>query len=387
MPGGRKPPRGTGRAPLVLAGIELSLPEEPVATLSGFTQVDLAAASGATALNWVRTNPDFSQVSLAGDAWPAEARIAIAQLSAVLEATGGNRQLSLVRPGAAKTPLWIRAGQAMRRTPSHAQRHMVALLSQTLTGIGSDMERPRLARLLPGRVLYWTPKDGLDAETAPVDQVRLVEIETPAEIIGWMPNPELVPQRYRQGYFDLASIGKAMAQGQGGLQLLFRLRFVGSSEFLAKATQINATLRFAPRGKLEMQLAELPGDSCEIFLMVGLDGAVTVTAWALDITGKLTSLAVSAQALSLADPVEALALSIDAVTAGKTLHDGEAWFETSMLAGTQSDPWAFQFDWLFGDIETDLPRLADFAAPTRLSARSEAQARVISVSPPIDVRR
>ena len=379
--------RASGLGPVVLTTIECVIPEGRKILATGVDKIRSTATSTTTALNWVRTNQDFEQVStVAAD--NDLARVPVVRLRASLSA----KELSFSdNTNKASSNLWIRAAQSIARTPTETQRHMVVLLSSTLRGRGRDIEQPIGAWLMPGS------KAHLPSETK-ADKVRLVEIETPARIAAWMANKENIPDPYRHAYFDLVSIGQQVLDKPK--HVLFRLRQVGPGSELPKGAKINAKLHLLPRqsfedGRLiEIEIGTLKNAAVDLLL------AFDIQCTAVPVLSKMKVLSISATDGILtcetctatpttvtAGVVDALALSIETLTV-QGFDVSETWFEVSMLvspAAEAQDSWRFDFDWLFGD-NADGATAADFAG-FRLAGLVEAQARVVAVSPPIEVER
>lgn len=240
-------------------------------------------------------------------------------------------------------------------------------------------------------------KAHLPSETK-ADKVRLVEIETPARIAAWMANKENIPDPYRHAYFDLVSIGQQVLDKPK--HVLFRLRQVGPGSELPKGAKINAKLHLLPRqsfedGRLiEIEIGTLKNAAVDLLLALDIQGTevpVLSKMKVLSISatdGILTCETCTATPTTVtAGVVDALALSIETLTV-QGFDVSETWFEVSMLvspAAEAQDSWRFDFDWLFGD-NADGATAADFAG-FRLAGLVEAQARVVAVSPPIEVER
>jgi hypothetical protein len=383
--------RASGRGPVVLASIECAIPEGARVVAIGLPKesaIRRTVASPTTALDWVRTNQDFEQVSTVSGG--TLKRVPVAKV----RATHAPRTLSFA-DGTTEgpSPLWIRSAQSIARTPTDTQRHVVALLSSTLSGLGRDIEQPLGAWLVPGS------KAELPNGTPDADKVRLVEIETPARITAWMAVKANIPEPCRHAWFDLVSIGQRV-ENTKRKRMLFRIRPVGPEKSLPNGATITATLHLLSARSILIKIGKLKEAAVDLFLSleIGLGGgAATVSVeklsvWSVrDTDGSLTLEAVAPWRGDIpAGDIDAVAVSIDKLeVTGPALS--EAWFEISMLVSppppepVKDDPWRFDFDWLFGD-SADGATVADFAG-AKLAGLFEAQARVVVVSPPIEVER
>ncbi len=368
---------GAGNTPVVLASVELRIGNglRPIVSDKQI-RPSLSTASATTALNWVRTNADFDKVSVhasgSGDG-VMEDRVSASELYASIKCDKKNKidEVSLYKlsPESDTSPLWVRAGQSIRRTPTHVQRHMVALFSKTLTGIGREIDQPCVAHLLHGKVPV-CKSDTDDDKLKDVDKLRLIEIETTAEIVGWSANSGLLPARYRNAYFDLSTIGHSAIKPGGAIML--RFRHVGSSKQLKKGTKI--TLLFSDP-TMEPCVVEVPEGSVEIVLFMR-DGSPIEKNFIL-VDGSVIE---QKDSPAIRLTMQTIGLSIESV-----ISDEEVWFEVSMLAGRMKHSSDFNFDWLFG-----APRsgdMTDALTPKHLAERTEAQARIVSVSPVIPVQK
>lgn len=389
--------RGAGNAPVVLASVELRIGSglRPIVT-GKWIPPSLTTASATTALNWVRTNADFDKISehvRGAGGMGVEDHVSVSDLYATRQGDRLSIHKQSVENGA--SPIWVRAGQSIRRTPTHVQRHMVALLSNTLTDFGRDIDQPIAAYLLHGNVLDRTPDvyaDKLkeadkinDADKLrdadrfrDADKLRLIEIETPAAIMGWSKNQEHIPARYRNAYFDLPSIGHAaLKEGQA---IMLRLRYVGSSYQLKKATVtllLSGPTMKSDRSEPKFEV-QVPEGSAEIVLFMKEGSPIRKKIILSD--GSMTEQK-DEDSPSISLTMQAMELSIDSVSLE---GDDEVWFEVSMLAGSMERASDFSFDWLFGELRSG--HMTDALTPKQLAGRTEAQARIVAVSPAIPVK-
>jgi hypothetical protein len=404
--------RGSGRGPVVLTSFECTVPKgaRMVAVWPPDSKDDGAdrasrpvgrirhiAASPTTALEWVRTNQDFDRVSTLLDG--SLKRLPVVNVRSNLTVANKGVTVSFADGSMQGAPqIWIRPAQSIARTPTHTQRHMIAFLCSTLRGVGSDIERPLGAWLMPGRD-FELPKAAQD-----VDTIRLIEIETPARITAWMAVNANTPEPYRFAYFDLVAIGQAI-EDQQQKHVLLRFRYVGSRTALPIGALIHVTLFLPPERSIKFTVGRLKRETVDFIVAFDLttDKASALTVWLVaDVSGALSSPeTVPSEATGpQAKKIHALAVSIDRID-GMPSNVSEAWFEVSTLVSPEAsqpnspeasqpnpsnnDPWRFNFDWLFGASANGLT-IADCAG-SRLAEVVEAQARIVTVSPSIQVTR
>lgn len=366
--GGQDSRRGSGRGFVCMASVELRIGSglqavaraDPEQAISGLPTV----ASAETALHWVHTNPDFDWVSAQTEAVAGEAsahvtkRFPVSALQAVARCDKGakdrRRVLSIRADGRL---VWIRPAQCTRSTPIHAQRHLVVLLSET-SSKPSRLETPVAAYLMHGNSLE------IRDELPGFDQLRLLEIETPAEIIGHA--SERMFGRYRKAHFDLVSIGAS-----DPVAVLLRLRYAGAGQPLAGGTRIQLGLRM-PRCDFESDLITT-GECVELLLHVSADQL------------RFSEVRADGSILKREEAVRGNPGTEQTEPSVELTLDGDTdlGFEVSMLCGGMTDIHTFSFDWLFGElrsIEMDKALL-----PMDLAGRKEAQARIVSMTKAIDV--
>jgi hypothetical protein len=364
-----------GLGPVVLASIDLILPigahlkiDDRTAT-KGLRET---AASDLTALNWVRTNQDFGMVSTCTGELSL-ARVPASSVRAFIK----DGCLSFDDGRAFGSGLWPRPAQSIARTPTHTQRHTVALLASSLRGRGREIERPLGAYLLAGRTI-----DVLSGPSS-ADTVRLVEIETPSRFVAWASHEIKLPEHCRKAHFDLVSVRPKNTQP---VRLLFRMRYVGPSTSLAKGATFKTSL--TPLGEgvrpvaVPVMECAVPIDAVDFYLVLDSTSQGTLSeVWFVGKNGEKSKAndAQSSLGQLQVGELNAIELSVEIVSPGLT----EAWLEVSMLASAgvgAKTPWHFDFDWLFG------PN-ADGVPDVDLSEMPEAQARVVTVSPPIRLDR
>lgn len=391
VPHPSSPRSGSGTLPLLCASIAWSIPKGFSASgfrLSPEIEIHPVEASEATAMNWVRTNRDFETVwgILPGK---EPARIQVARLQGLLtDLSGGKARLSFVPldDNAAREGAWIRARQATEPFPTHAQRHVAALLSKTLPGYGRETERLSSAHLVQARTL--------DLGKRP-DRVRIIEFEVPAAIIGWMPTIAHVPVAYRFARFDLTAIGFGGKdeKEEKELYLSYFVRLIGSSAALGALTSFSLMLRAdsaepdqAIRG-IKIAVGSQPLAAIILDVVVADKICQSLTGQKLDVTGTVAQIPLAdlpAPNQTLLDgATQGLVLSFDGAPHFSGGGGHEIWLEIAMLASRRQEHGfrgKLDFDWFFGPEPTPTgPAVKE----RDLRTLPEAQARVVAVSPPL----
>jgi hypothetical protein len=389
---------------MLLASIEWTLPEgfEPTdLSISSPAVVRDISASQTTAMHWARTNKNFTEVNVAGPKayepgtpWNAE------HLTAVVTSGAKVSQLAFSATDGSKPAqaVWIRPGQSMQAYPSHAQRHLAVMFSETHSGLGRTLEKPI------GLHMVQSKSQAFKLAALPVSgagKVRIIEFETPAVIIGYAPiGSGVIPAHHQFGYFDFNTIGvdvQAGSQYQRTLSLHFRLIAGGSTR--EKISEINMLLspessRSTQEGKIKFKHST-QSELAVFGLDMGLDASgqiVSYSQWQVDVQGQLQNGPVDALVKPVpTTDIQGLVMKVDSATfSDNTNH--EFWLEVSMLVSTKRStneiPQGFtgelDLDWFFGTDEV----LSDAASKEDLlRSMHEAQARIISISPPINIQK
>lgn len=405
IPPGKSTTRsGSGNSPMLLASIEWTLPEgfEPTdLSISSPAVVRDISASQTTAMHWARTNKNFTEVNVAGPKayepgtpWNAE------HLTAVVTSGAKVSQLAFSATDGSKPAqaVWIRPGQSMQAYPSHAQRHLAVMFSETHSGLGRTLEKPI------GLHMVQSKSQAFKLAALPVSgagKVRIIEFETPAVIIGYAPiGSGVIPVHHQFGYFDFNTIGvdvQAGSQYQRTLSLHFRLIAGGSTR--EKISEINLLLspessRSTQEGKIKFKHST-QSELAVFGIDMDLDASgqiVSYSQWQVDVQGQLQNGPVAALVKPVpTTDIQGLVMKVDSATfSDNTNH--EFWLEVSMLVSTKRStneiPQGFtgelDLDWFFGTDEV----LSDAASKEDLlRSMHEAQARIISVSPPINIQK
>lgn len=397
---------GRSDLPLVLTSFEWSIPdrvgteagtggEPPPWMLEASSDPAPAArevaASAATLQRWTRTGRDFSHVHVAYSKAGSQAggRVPVRELAATIDANGS---ISIAHGGS--TALWLCSSTFSSRVPLHVHRHTAFVTSRFLDELGRPVERYLRSRpTVPAG--HRSEPSQLGATTAhPVqDQIcRLVEFETPAAILCGKDFPGL-PPTFRTAYFDLLSSGFAPRNGERA-RIRFFFRFVGGFQKpmdpkkplglaiwpIEKKTPPEVWELMFPQASGAASAASVLG----LYVLLDLDGATTTRKYAF---------LMSDGSCSESEPEVWREVSLKKATPDAPGYlvrldapDGkEVWADVSLLhsCGPQVDE-SFDFDWLFSPSDSSSPQVS--VGPAGLNGMVEAQARIVSVSPPIPVR-
>lgn len=338
--------------------------------------------SEATFARWVKTSRDMAQLmSVDGN---TDSPVPVAQITARRDGTS----VRLADAGVA-----ITSPVSRRRYPLHVHRRLVHLLRRHAPQIGAPVPLFHGAALADG-----TGRSAL-ATAGSADSMQLAEMEMRASIHlldnpgGRPPRSEFQP--YRKAVFDLA--GSRIAR-QGHRQLRFFIRAANTDlvrdgltcalDFLASdgTSLLSTRLDLSPDDDA-VRTAELVVYSQEekpkvlhAAVQFG-DGSFTkLEETEIDREGE--------NAMRLLGAAETVTLALS------NTGGAECWTDISVLHGVArgqsappgfdiDDPYAFDFDWIFGG---DTPELPDALDPTQLNKMTEAQARFVGMTQPIPLR-
>lgn len=382
---------GRNAQPVMLCSFEWAAPPSAVPAPSGLVashahSVSRCLASAPTPIAWVRTGRDFDKIAVhpldRHHPDVAGRMLDVTDVAALLPADNPNSLRFLHRTDAG-SPLWLTGSTTHTAYPLHVHRHLAVIGTRLSEDIG------RAAELFSGAVRLNGTFADLAKVAAPFQRVRIVEFETPAAILCASQDVAAVPATYKSAYFDLLSRGPMKRI----LQL--HIRLVGPPAHLRQLTSLSLDLR-TPEEERRPDAAPSPS-LASINLPLSLpDGAfavgvrVTITPGEGEKGGRVSAELI-AEALgsdgSLGAPVPALiswrsqmqgfVLKLTATAGGS-----EVWADVSLLTGDRH-PDLFDFDWIFSqasDLSYDRA-----TKPAALSQMTEAQARIVAVSPPIDV--
>lgn len=400
------PARGAGALPVLIGSVEWTIPAKAfpgrrlIIRSAGNAKTMPVSISAPTTLQWVRMQRNFDNVLCwcAGEeeAANAPAKILSARLT---EGVTAPRLHFFISQRPASGQVWLLASTAVQPVPLHLQRHLAALFSRILPGPGRTVEMLTSAYMLPA-------KDSLvDLQGALPDNVRLVELELPAAMLGHAPDqPAAVPPALRFARFDLTAIGfDRKLLEKKGTRLSFCARLVASQATHKDLQSVDLKLRTDADNESDwvtLRLSRATTGELHAFYFdfdIAEGRVVAIAVRSIDRSGVLSD----DSATEFTDGAQ-LRLSIGgetarAATQGLTMHVAGAkfeagrasafWLEIGMLASTKTEqPASFvgtvDFDWLFGTSEASAQGVLRDA---ELQVMCEAQARVIAVSPPIRV--
>ncbi|MDX1047114.1 hypothetical protein GOL40_28120 [Sinorhizobium medicae] len=388
---------GESSAPIVLASFEWSPEtvggkEEAQPALEGLiamaaTPGNLIAietmASAATTLRWTHCSQDFNVIhTLAdGDSRPVATPQLARNLVAKIDRTDGALQFGFVNGKAAAQLCPSTAGNIY---PVNVHRHLAVITSRFLKELGNPVETFCRTGLLTG-VRSELPKPASGSATDPVDEaVRVVEFETPAAIV--CDNKTSAPSAFKSAYFDLISTGY-----QSASEIRLSVRFVGSTRHLEQFQDLAVTLN-QPGGRtvqIDLRLADARRTATGATVVLRPSNARPIEAWVTFSDGTHLEQAVpAALPLDFTSRAQGFFLALDTTA----LDGSEFWADISMLHGSAAEAMApairtpaasFDFNWLFSAAHGTDPQAAVSSAG--LNTMKEAQARIVTVSPPIPV--
>ncbi|TIM05518.1 hypothetical protein [Mesorhizobium sp.] len=332
-------------------------------------------ASATTSLQWTQISRDFDYVAIAGEQEPRLARNFMARLM------GDTLAFDLIK---GRTDVTLRASTLNNPYPSHVHRHIAFITSRYMRELGRPVEQFCRKGLGggPTSTLFGMKKE-------PEQAVRVVEFETPASIL--CAADLTAPETYKRAYFDLVSTGY-----KENNILLLTIRFAGSQAHLSQFTSVTVTLDLPGAKSASIAIALKQSKTAwpvgARILLRPSGGEIACEAWTVGSDGKETPEPTKTidEALNAPWRYPGFSLRLDAKAQGGVTP--EFWTDVSLLHWAGSGDTAvaanlaidFNFDWLFGQ-EGGSGEPALQVGPARLAGMVEAQARIISVSPPIRI--
>ncbi|MEY9419462.1 hypothetical protein ABIF69_005904 [Bradyrhizobium japonicum] len=392
---------GDANQPLMMASFEWQM---PVGTTSltfddegtGKTSVSRTSASPTTLMNWTRTGRNFElwHATKGGDFCPYSVSNLVvrwADNGKTKRAFFDARDPVTDAKGNQAASLSFEPHSSRYVAPLYVHRHHAIVATRNAGGIGRPVEvYMGIARVFGGA--FSLPKNSAF--------VRLVEFETPARPLVWLPPStpsSSALQTLKAAHFDLPSIwGNAetfkgsgspadpglslfirplggKAANSGLTQLVLQLHvLLPNSATMNNTITVNVPASPAPVRGIMLIVTNIgpnPSVGCEVFHVGG----------AVD---KFQAGVTRASGPVTLDPTPAVELSITNVFRRDGVQ-AEFWTDVSLLTLPYShDPDGFTFDWLFtGEVQPP----ADAIKESGLQQMVEAQARIIAVSPPIRV--
>lgn len=273
-------------------------------------------------------------------------------------------------------------------SPFTSSATLPSFSTSQLDGPGRPVETFHKAEVLSGPTIEMEATDLAKVLRNPV--ARIIEFETPAVILC-ASKAETIPETYRTGYLDLFSHRPETRGADWQVRLLLRfntpqpladqghcLKLTAPAEGgdpagkLDLAFTLAADLKPAKVRAVEMTLKPEPGQ--------GQGASINARFLLEDGTSSIRSVALSVTR----DVAAAIGLSVTLSLTG----DPDVWADMSALWSWRgSKGGAFDFDWLFGPPGDPSANPEREVGPAALAALREAQARIISTSPPIPVNR
>lgn len=366
------PGAGRSNRPILVGCVILRITGD--LTFTGAEATKTVRQSEATFARWVKTSRDMAQLLSVVEG--ADSPVEVSEITAWRNGTS----VRLADAG-----VTITSPVSRRRYPLHVHRRLVHLLRRNAPQIGAPVPLFHGAALADG-----TGRSTL-ARAAEADSLQLAEMEMRASIHlvdnGGKPlNPEFLP--YHKAVFDLAG---SRVSRDGHRQLRFFIR-AATADLVRDGLTCELDLQGTDGTSLLSARLDLPdGDAARTAELVVFshEGTVNLCA-AVQFGGGAFSDLTETQV----DTRNAMLLLRAAETAELTLSNtsgAECWTDISVLhavargqsASTgfdSADPYAFDFDWIFGG---DPPELPDALDPARLNTMTEAQARLVGMTQPI----
>ena len=395
--------QGRTTAPLMLASFEWSPARElsqsgkprhkpaMIALTAGKGATVVATiASASTSLAWTRTgrNVDFLYAGeLRKNQETAEQYLAsksthITQFVAML--TSDHKEILLKRSGAPGQPAWLISSTFLSEFPLHVHRHLGAITTRYLKEPGRPIETFCRSAMLAEAVSALAPATNQGQPYPAEECVRVIEFEMPATILCGT-NSDAIAKTYRQAYFDLVATGFKPEAGGGAFRLLIRL--VGGAAHVRSFNSVVVSLSNVdqPARQIEVQLDNAADDFTKAVEIRLSTSTATLSAVLLRASGN--------SRVATVTTISEGSFTIDAATNSKpgffmTIAAGggigEFWADVSILHSPKAAfPEGFDFDWLFSGAGSGEP-VVDIT-PRGLRRMTEAQARIIAVSPPIPI--
>ncbi|WP_439923096.1 hypothetical protein [Nitrobacter sp. JJSN] len=406
--------RGEINAPLMLGSFEWSpsdvktSPDDPVRKPPFVELKPLQAssacvtmASAPTFLRWTKTSRHFdflhiSKLNPDGTGWILNRRH-VRELVAALDTN--HHALTFELNGVENVPVWLSPSTFDKPYPLHVHRHLGIITSHFLKELGRPVELFCRTAVLPDNKAVMIAPDGTTQSGKPYqprDHVaRIVEFETPAQIV--CDSSVLAAKKYKTAYFDLVSTGFVSNASKTGGSLRFHFRIVGPPTHQRVFTELKIRLWQTPDSSSVPMTIPLKWTNTATFFTIGVqlsllqqrnspaETKAVAVAHLLRSDGtreKAPDIEPSLVLTTSTNRNPGLFVSVDAIApAGH-----EFWTDISLLHSSNDNEHApLDFDWLFSSGSEVEPTVS--VSPTGLNMMNEAQARVISVSPPIPIVR
>jgi len=261
-------------------------------------------------------------------------------------------------------------------------RHLALIGTTWSTGLGHRYEVYRSTALAMARTIP------LDRQAVVPERVRLVEFETAAQPVC-MNHDCSVARRYRGAYFDLAATGGETASA-------YRFLLRPARDPTALVTNLNFQVAIddveANDKTIGLALAETgPEDRAALVEMTWAMTGTVAEVSARKILADGTAVDVKVHEVIKDKPPAAPKVEVQRAPGirFREMHalgvEGHLWADMSVLhrASPRSD---FDFDWVSGARQRD-ETAASGTQPNVLAGLHEAQARVVAISPALDLVR
>ncbi|MBY3101239.1 hypothetical protein HFO69_26615 [Rhizobium laguerreae] len=281
--------------------------------------------------------------------------------------------------------------------PVHVHRHIGLITTRFLPELGRPVEvfcRKALAGGTRTKLLgTWKNEE---------QAVRIVEFETPASIVCDSRLPS-IPAIYKSAYFDLVRTGY-----QGNERIVVTVRFTGSADHLEQFKAFKVTLKQPGKagGEVVFDLVGLESAAAGVKLILRPETnaeQVIIDSWLVQADGRQSRVPDAQPAvLDLSGLLPGFWLEVSADTKDGKI-EAEFWTDISILHSAKEKvlevaqpapgvapqeppagpPVDLDFDWLFSSGQDGEP--SALVSPIGLIGMTEAQARIVSVSPPIPI--
>lgn len=389
---------GRSNAPLVLASVSWTVPE-------GVGQAELCVggsplavepllSSEPTFLEWARTARDAGTLHAVFDRASAEpggsageipargisewtrpyamARSTEAIPAKSLQAVSSKKGISF-RTSSDDRKCWIVPPLAVSLQSLGIQRHLVGLFTRPTEEPGRRFERYVGAKRLVG------PNPSMPRTDQPA-AVRIAEIEIPSVVVG----------------SDSPVVMKLPPLGDNNC-LRFHVRFANSPASLAGGTSVKVKLSWS-NGPDTARPQEIVFESIvsgkPLEGVRALDATYHQEKWSSrwHVAKLMPGNAESGHRLVSVDPIGGQELTANAIMVSLEAPTGtEVWADVSLLSSRSSDPRDFDdfddfdYDWLFTPERDNDDDPSERLGAATLSELTDAQARIVSISPPIEI--
>lgn len=364
-------PYTSGNAPVAVASISWQVPEgydSKYLLLENIEPggISLTSASMTGAFNWTRTNTDFTRVRLDHDQGLHYEKVSSTEGHIHVHDLIFRFRLMHNSGNDESVQTWARSEQSTQNWPTHTQRHMAALFTHTLSGLGRDIEVPQCAHSISMKDTPLTLKN-IDC----IDHMRFIEYEVPAEIFVACANSDRFPDRYTRAFFDLFATGMEKCE-----HMSLHMRLIGATSTLEELNSLKFHLTpDSEKNVIKFEVSHNESTSIQSIILDIDIVANKISATGISLDGgciKMTVTRLEKPAFPLGG-MRNIELSCKKTAA-------EVWLETSLLASNK-DKHGFlgsiDFNWFFGDETKELEQAGSIES---IRAMKEAQARIISVS-------